>query len=219
MAISRNMGSEDHRDARDKGHDRGTSTIRSLLIGALVLAAGYWIDRLAFRPTEPAPQAENKLKFHPIGKAHETRDASVGWIFGVVGIFVVGAVVIHFALASMAGWLNRKPAAADDWQPQNGQAAAPSTAAPVYPKLQVSPPADLQAFRAREDERLNSYGWVNRTSGIVHIPISAAMDLLLKRGLPVRKSDSDSKAAGGISSYELQLQRVEQRPKSKEAVQ
>ena len=37
---------------------------------------------------------------------------------------------------------------------------------------------------AAEHADLNSYGWVDRTSGIARIPIDRAMQLVLERGLP-----------------------------------
>lgn len=41
----------------------------------------------------------------------------------------------------------------------------------------------MKLYEAQTAE-LNSYGWVNRSNGIVHIPIERAMDLILVRGLP-----------------------------------
>lgn len=40
---------------------------------------------------------------------------------------------------------------------------------------------ELQQLRAREDERLDSYGWVSRQEGIVHIPIERAMEWVVER--------------------------------------
>jgi hypothetical protein len=56
------------------------------------------------------------------------------------------------------------------------------------PRLQPDPVADLNKFRAREEEILNSYGWVDRANGKVHIPIERAIDLVAQVGLPVRPS-------------------------------
>jgi hypothetical protein len=50
--------------------------------------------------------------------------------------------------------------------------------------LQVSAPLDLAQFRAREDEELTNYDWINRTAGIVRVPIERAMELVLQKGLP-----------------------------------
>jgi hypothetical protein len=55
---------------------------------------------------------------------------------------------------------------------------------PPQPRLQVRPKADLDVLRAMEQERLASFGWVDRDRKIVRIPIERAMGLLTKRGLP-----------------------------------
>jgi hypothetical protein len=57
---------------------------------------------------------------------------------------------------------------------------------PPEPRLQEHPREDLSELRAREDEILSSYGWVDRNAGVVRIPIDAAMKLTLERGLPAR---------------------------------
>jgi len=59
--------------------------------------------------------------------------------------------------------------------------------APPEPRLQTNPREDLRALRAREDELLTTYGWVDKPAGVVRIPIEEAMKLVLKRGLPARQ--------------------------------
>lgn len=58
---------------------------------------------------------------------------------------------------------------------------------PPAPILQVSPPRDMGALRAREDARLSGYGWVDRAGGVVRIPIDRAIEVTAERGLPVRR--------------------------------
>ena len=55
---------------------------------------------------------------------------------------------------------------------------------PPEPRLQSHPFADYDLLRARHEERLRSYGWVNEEAGVAHIPIDEAMDLLVVHGLP-----------------------------------
>jgi hypothetical protein len=57
---------------------------------------------------------------------------------------------------------------------------------PPAPRIQANPPLDLWLLRQHEDSILNSYGWVDRQTGTVRIPVSRAIDLLAKRGLPVQ---------------------------------
>jgi len=54
------------------------------------------------------------------------------------------------------------------------------------PRLQINPREDLLQLRAREDTVLNSYGWVDRAKGVVHIPVRDAIRILTTRGLPSR---------------------------------
>ena len=58
---------------------------------------------------------------------------------------------------------------------------------PPEPRLQDAPAADLDAFRAREQERLSTYGWIDRQAGVVHMPIERAMEIVAREGLPVRE--------------------------------
>ncbi|MFB3813200.1 MAG: hypothetical protein ACE14L_03740 [Terriglobales bacterium] len=54
------------------------------------------------------------------------------------------------------------------------------------PRLQPDPVADMNKFREREEEILNSYGWVDQARGTVHIPIEQAIQIVAKTGLPAR---------------------------------
>src|SRR4051794_23652172 len=127
---------------------------------------------------------------------HEQTDAHANGVFAVLIGLAVAIVIIHFVLSGFIGHLNKKPASTDVWQmKQHGNAA---TFGSGQPPLQVSPPADLDEFRAREESELNSYTWVNRTSGIVRIPIDRAMDLMVQKGMP------SGTARPGPSTLELQ---------------
>ncbi len=63
------------------------------------------------------------------------------------------------------------------------------------PNLQNMPTLDLEAFRAREDFVLHSYGWVDKEAGVVRIPIDEAMRLLTERGLPPAVDPAGASAA------------------------
>ena len=58
---------------------------------------------------------------------------------------------------------------------------------PPEPRLQTNPREDLRTLRAKEDELLGSYGWVDKNAGVVRIPIEDAMKLTVERGLPARQ--------------------------------
>lgn len=55
---------------------------------------------------------------------------------------------------------------------------------PPAPELQLNTAADLQKFREQKEQQLNSYGWVDRSKDIAHIPIAQAMHDVAARGIP-----------------------------------
>jgi hypothetical protein len=57
---------------------------------------------------------------------------------------------------------------------------------PPEPRLQADPAGDLRARRAEEDAELKSCAWVDRSRGVIRLPIERAMSLVLLRGLPTR---------------------------------
>jgi hypothetical protein len=65
--------------------------------------------------------------------------------------------------------------------------AAQENRVPPGPRLQTNPREDMRELRAREEEILTSYGWVDKNAGIARIPIEEAMKLVLERGLPARQ--------------------------------
>lgn len=57
------------------------------------------------------------------------------------------------------------------------------TVEPPQPRLQTDPSEDLARFRAEEDKRLNSYYWIDKKRGIVHVPIEQAMQKVAEEGI------------------------------------
>lgn len=113
---------------------------------------------------------------------HEPRDISVrGVTLFAVGLVVAG-VVIYLAVAGLY----------KAFEHQHPSASAPSRIelqphmlAP-QPQLQTNPAIDLEEFQTAEEAKLNSYGWVDKSAGVIRIPIERAMDLIAQRGLPTR---------------------------------
>jgi len=54
------------------------------------------------------------------------------------------------------------------------------------PDMLVVEPTNLEAFLAKENAELTSYGWVDENAQIVRIPIERAKALMLERGFPTR---------------------------------
>lgn len=54
------------------------------------------------------------------------------------------------------------------------------------PALQIDDVADMNRLRAADNGRLESYGWVDQSAGVAHIPIDKAMEMIAAQGLPTR---------------------------------
>jgi hypothetical protein len=116
-------------------------------------------------------------------------------------IMVFSAFIMH---AGLWGWLKslKGPVALDTW----GTGAPHTQAVTIsqnYPRLQISPTGDWQRYRKEQENLLNTYGWVNKTSGIVRIPIEQAMARVAAEGMPNWSTNSRR-----VSPVELQQDRA-----------
>jgi hypothetical protein len=60
-------------------------------------------------------------------------------------------------------------------------------------RLQVDAQNEMRQMRATEDSILNSYGWVDKSTGVVRIPVDRAMEILAEKGLPARKQEEKTR--------------------------
>lgn len=202
----------DPRSDRPEAQVKGDGTGKWLLgaLGLLGIVAGVLSQR-KWAGSKVAPMEAPPVPSFPppAQKGHETRDANASWIFGVVGFLLIFGLSIHFILAGLLSSLNATAPPRDRWRPVPRTTGSMPSGAAAFPRLQVSAPADLETFRAREEAELNSYGWINKSSGVVRLPIDQAMELLLKKGLPVRAGANGTQT--GPSTYQLLQQRPEHR--------
>lgn len=101
---------------------------------------------------------------------------------------VVAAVVIYAVLFGMFQYFDRQAAAADPARsPLLVDEKPPATPIARFPQpqLQADAAADLVKVQAAEQEKLATYGWVDRNAGVVRMPIDQAMRLVAQRGVPV----------------------------------
>ena len=104
----------------------------------------------------------------------ETAYEPSDWHVGAIGI-VLAMILVIIAIA-VAALFAGFPIAAFDVERR-------MTTAMPEPALQTDPAQDLAKLRAREDQRLNGYYWIDREKGILHIPIEEAMKQVVARGL------------------------------------
>ena len=114
---------------------------------------------------------------------HETSDVNIRAIFGFGIGLAMTTVGIGFAVWLLFQYFTAREARTVFTE---YPLAVQEPRQPPGPRLQTNPRQDLSDLRAREDERLNSYGWVDKNTGVVRIPIERAMQLVVERGLPTR---------------------------------
>lgn len=128
----------------------------------------------------------------------ERRDLSAGGILAfLVGLAVFG-IVMHLILAGMFKFLDSYEKTHEP--PQNPLVKAvnadtrqgtPEDANKFpQPRLESNERDQLNDRRLKEEETLNSYGWIDQKAGVAHIPIERAMELIAQRGLPTAPQNS-----------------------------
>jgi hypothetical protein len=130
---------------------------------------------------------EHRNSGHAAG--HEGRDVSIRSIvrFGI-GL-TVAAVIIHVGIWLLFRFFERyaeKRDVAPSAMSARRPVGAPRNPDRLFPepRLERFPFATRESLRRQEDALLSGYGWVDRGSGVVRIPIDRAMDLVVQRGLP-----------------------------------
>lgn len=120
-----------------------------------------------------------------ITSGHETTDADAKPIVGFLIALGIFLVLIMIAMMVMFNVLEaRFERAGRDISPLLDVKQIPPD-----PRLQVDPARELAEIEAWENDRLSSYGWVDKDTGVFRIPIERAIDVLVETGLPVRRSE------------------------------
>ncbi len=114
---------------------------------------------------------------------YEPRDvalqALIKWFVGLI-IFILISAGITYAIYDL---FVAPEVPMDTLQPITGLRKLPPAPNPL---LQARPRDDLRTFRAQEFNRLDGYGWVDQSKGVVRIPVDRAIDVLAQKGLPAR---------------------------------
>jgi len=142
------------------------------------------VGQLAARSRPQRKERREKVETGEHDIRHEPTDVEPRSILRLslaVGVVLVLTVI---ALLPLFSFFDRREARQD--APPGPLAPADKGREFPAPRLQVQPFADIRQLRAREQELIESYGWVDQQAGIVRIPIEEAMKLTVERGLPVR---------------------------------
>src|SRR5581483_2346957 len=130
----------------------------------------------------------------------EREDLSARGVFAFLIALGLIAVLIHFALRGMSGYLDARekhslppPHPLMQKPPADARVITPDDIQRFpQPRLETDERTEINGFRTREEQILNSYGWVDENAGVMHIPIDRAMQLLAERGLPTREQNSNA---------------------------
>lgn len=122
---------------------------------------------------------------HNGGTTYERRDTNNRALayFALVLILTVAAAMVfaRYVLVYFEKTQPLGPAAAPFESPQ-------TQTLPPLPRLQVKPAEDLAQYKYDQEKILETYGWIDKQTGVVRIPVDRAMDILLQRGLPARQT-------------------------------
>ena len=144
----------------------------------------------------PHASADDEYLEAPPGSTYEHTDASVWPIVKFLVWMAAAAAIIHVGLGYGYELMIRQAMEIEQPYPL---AAGQDARLPPAPRLQQFPANELYQFRMGEQNLLDRYGWMNRETGVVHIPIDQAMRLTLERGvLQSARPDAAATQANGV---------------------
>jgi len=147
----------------------------------------------------------------------EREDLSTRGVFVfMIGLAIVG-LVIYFIIVGMYTFLDRyeheqlstaSPLAPSTevsarripYDPGKGDYVSKKFSENGDPLLEYDERGQFKKFLLDQEDRLNSYGWVDQKAGVAHIPIEKAMDLIVQQGLPVRPADEANRKPAAVSA-------------------
>lgn len=122
----------------------------------------------------------------PSAEKHDVDPGSVSRTAFVITVtFVLSALVAYgyFRLMERQG-------TAQDSRPQQALGTRPDPARqPPEPRLQRTPFDDIRHLRKDEGDVLDHYRWLDKSAGVVRIPIDEAMRLYVERAQAGRAAD------------------------------
>jgi hypothetical protein len=145
------------------------------------------------------------------GTEFEREDLSTRGVFMfMIGLAIVG-LVIYFIIVGMYSFLDKyersQMTTASPLVATSGAASRVVTKDYMEkfkengaPMLEDNERGQFSNFLMSQEQRLNSYGWVDEKSGVAYIPIERAMELTVQRGLPVLPQGGATEAAGAPAS-------------------
>lgn len=121
----------------------------------------------------------------------EHQDLSPSAVYSfLIGLAVAG-IVIYFVLWGLYRYMDAYQRSHQPPQNPLVQTEADTRYVPPQaiqkfpqPRLEKNERTGIDDFLLKEEQTLDSYGWVDQKAGVVRLPIERAMQLIAQRGLP-----------------------------------
>ena len=132
-------------------------------------------------------------------------------VLGISGVAILALVwSMYFGMEKYAAANDPQlhPLAPPDKLPPRSRVIVPSNV-PINtekfptPRLQTDDATDMRVFLKQEDRILTAEPWKD-SSGVVHLPIDRAMELVVQRGLPVRATAPPMEAPDQTESWNVE---------------
>jgi hypothetical protein len=126
---------------------------------------------------------------------HEEGDINVRPVYQFLAwlgvMLVVTWIIVYIMMKANDTRIERENAVVSHLPKSKSEELAPLPRLQLAPGQAMHPLREGLAYRDSVAQELESYGYINKSTGSVHIPIELAKELLISHGLPVR--------AGGTS--------------------
>lgn len=137
------------------------------------------------RPTHPMHNPSTEPSRNPSGPDFADRDIALGKIVTFGFYIAIFTVVTFVGMRLLYKSFDREAKRADAAVSAFVRESRP---VPPEPRLLVNEPISWSQELARQNELVSRYAWVDQNAGVVRIPVSRAIDVLVERGLPAREA-------------------------------
>jgi len=132
------------------------------------------------------------LKHVHAEEGYERQDMTPQSVFAFLISLFVGGVIVYFIVWGLYHFMDARQRARQRQQSPLVKQVETDTriVSPdeikkfPEPRLERNERIEINDFRLKEEQTLNSYGWVDQKAGVVRVPIERAMQLVAERGLP-----------------------------------
>lgn len=116
----------------------------------------------------------------------QTDDVNAKGILVFLGILLGTMVIFNFYIIGLSRVFEKRAERRDAQIRSQGPSPSVAASEPYFPepREQTNAEMDLEKWLARQSADLHSYGWIDRSNGVVRIPIERAIELLTPKGTP-----------------------------------